>query len=78
MDASPLTAVSKSNTPTLFIHGTNDKMIDCNMVYRLYDAESADRDILVVEGAGHVQSRSKSPDVYYGKIEEFIGSYISD
>ncbi len=75
-DASALTAVAKSKTPTLFIHGDSDAMISVQMAQDLYSAAACQKEILIVEGAGHAQSQDKDPDTYYGAIEEFLGRHF--
>ena len=76
MDASPIDAVKKSETPTLFIHGDLDAMISVDMAYRLYDAARCEKDLLIVEGAGHAQCKDKDPDQFVKKVFEFISSYM--
>ena len=58
-EASTIEQVKKSKTPTLFIHGDQDDFVPTYMVYDLYNACAADKDLLIVEGAKHAQS-------YYG------------
>lgn len=71
-DASALKAVSVSTTPTLFIHGVEDAMIDAGMAEELYEAAACKKELLLVDGAGHAQSQDKEPELYYGTIERFI------
>lgn len=75
-DASPLRAVAASGIPTLFIHGDEDRMIDVNMSYELFEAASCEKELFIVEGAGHAQAQDKAPDVYYGRIREFLERYL--
>lgn len=75
-DASPLRAVAVSAVPTLFIHGDEDRMIDVNMSYELFEAASCEKELFIVEGAGHAQAQDKAPDVYYGRISAFLGRYL--
>ena len=75
MDASALDAVAKSNTPTLFIHGASDAMISVQMSKDLYNAAACDKEILVIDGAGHAQAQDKDPEMYYGTIQEFLQKY---
>lgn len=75
-DASPLRAVSASGIPTLFIHGDEDRMIDVKMSYELFEAASCEKELFIVEGAGHAQAQDKAPDVYYGRISAFLGRYL--
>lgn len=71
-DASALLAVQKSDTPTLFIHGDSDAMISVQMTKELYEAAACEKELLIVEGAGHAQSQDKDPDTYYGTIKTFL------
>ncbi|MCM1266585.1 MAG: lysophospholipase [Bacteroidales bacterium] len=75
-DASPLRAVQNSNVPTLFIHGEEDRMIDAAMSCELYEAASCEKELFIVEGAGHAQTQDKDPEAYYGKIGEFLTRYL--
>lgn len=75
-DASPLRAVKSSGIPTLFIHGDEDRMIDVNMSYELFEAAACEKELFIVEGAGHAQAQDKSPDLYYGRIGEFLDRYL--
>lgn len=75
-DASALEAVKKSRTPTLFIHGREDKMIPVDMCEELYQAASCEKEIMLVEGAGHAQSKDKDPVAYFNKVSEFVNRYI--
>lgn len=75
-DASPLRAVENSRVPTLFIHGDEDRMIDVDMSYALFDAASCEKELFIVEGAGHGQAQDKAPEVYYGRIEDFLSRYL--
>ncbi|MCI9345454.1 MAG: alpha/beta hydrolase [Lachnospiraceae bacterium] len=75
-DASPLRAVAASRIPTLFIHGDEDRMIDVNMSYELFEAAACEKELFIVEGAGHAQAQDKAPDAYYGRISEFLGRYL--
>ena len=72
--ASAIEAVKKSHTPTLFIHGADDRMISADMSRELYQAETCpDKKLLIIDGAGHAQSQDKNPEKYYQTIFEFLG-----
>lgn len=74
-DASAIDAVKKSATPTLFIHGEKDAMIDVSMSKELYESAVCAKELLIVEGAGHAQSQDKAPDEYYGTIARFLADH---
>lgn len=76
-DASALKAVAKSRTPTLFIHGEEDAMISVSMSRQLYEAEAGQKELLIIENAGHAQSQDKDPDTYYGTIRVFLNKTLA-
>lgn len=73
--ASALEGVKESRVPTLFIHGKNDALIDVGMAHELYEAAACEKELLIVEGAGHAQSQDKDPEGYYGAIIQFLGEH---
>lgn len=75
-DASPLAAVQNGRVPTLFIHGEEDRMIDVDMSYELFEAAVCEKELFIVEGAGHAQAQDKDPEVYYRRIEDFLSRYL--
>ena len=77
-DASPLRAVAASTIPTLFIHGDEDRMIDVNMTYELFGAAACEKELFIMEGAGHAQAQDKAPDIYYGRIGAFLERYLQE
>ena len=71
-ETSPLKAVSTSSVPTLFIHGEEDRMIPVSMCRELYDAAACEKEIMIVEGAGHAQADDKDPARYFEEVEKFL------
>lgn len=74
--ASALEQVKKSKTPMLFTHGSNDTYVPTEMVYRLYEAASVEKDILVIDGAAHGAAPDVDPETYYNKVFEFVNKYV--
>ena len=70
--ASPLDAVKRSVTPTLFIHGDADDFIPCSMMKKLFEAAACKKMSLLVKGAGHVQSVVVDPEGYWAKVDSFL------
>lgn len=64
--------VAKAKIPILFMHGDSDTFVPCSMVHELYEACNTEKKLVVIEGAGHVESCYRDPEVYEGAIEEFI------
>ena len=66
------TEVAKAKIPILFIHGDSDTFVPCSMVYELYDACQTEKKLVVIKGAGHVESCYRDADEYEGAIRSFI------
>lgn len=64
--------VAKARIPILFIHGSADSFVPCSMVHELYEACKTEKKLVIVEGAGHVESCYRDSELYEGAIEEFI------
>ncbi len=75
-EASTINQVKKSKTPTLFIHGDQDTYVPTYMVYDLYNACSAPKDLLIVEGAKHAQSYLVNQELCEKTIVEFMSQYV--
>ena len=73
-EASAIEQIKKTNIPIFFIHGSEDNFVNTDMVYSLYDTCPTQKDIYVVEGAGHGQSVYLNPDLYFEKVFSFLDS----
>lgn len=70
-------ALKKSTTPTLFIHGTEDNFVPFEMLDVVYNANpDLEKEKLVVEGANHAYSATYNPELYFGKVFEFVNKYV--
>lgn len=74
--AEPLRAVRSSKTPTLFIHGVSDDFVPASMMAELYQAARCPKDFLWVPKAGHAESFSVDPKLYWDTVDEFLGRYL--
>ncbi|MCR5101528.1 MAG: alpha/beta hydrolase [Butyrivibrio sp.] len=74
--ASPIKAVVKSKTPTLFIHGDEDGFIPPNMCARLFEAAQCEKEYCIILGADHIKGVIVDPSNYWKKIDNFIKSKI--
>lgn len=74
-DASCLTQLQKSRTPTLFIHGTADAVVPHEMLTLNYNACISEKQMLSVEGAGHIRSVSTDETLYWRTVDEFLEKY---
>ncbi|HIV85953.1 MAG TPA: alpha/beta hydrolase [Candidatus Monoglobus merdigallinarum] len=64
--------VKKAKVPMLFIHGSADGFIPVKMCHEIYDSCASKKDIMIVEGAVHVESYYKAREAYEEKIKEFF------
>lgn len=75
-EASALNAVKKSKMPIIFIHGSEDKFVPTKMVYPLYEALNAEKELFIVPKAGHGYAYWVDEQGYKKHVEEFITRFI--
>ena len=74
---SPLNAVIKSHTPTLFIHGEKDDFVPFEMAERVYEACNAkEKEFLPIPDAGHANAVFFHNDMYWNKVDEFTERFM--
>ncbi|MCR5556269.1 MAG: alpha/beta hydrolase [Butyrivibrio sp.] len=71
-EVNPIEAVTRSSTPTLFIHGDDDQLIDPQMCSRLYEAAKCPKQYCMILGAGHIEGVVRDSANYWGKIKTFL------
>lgn len=70
--ASSIEQVKKSKTPTLFIHGENDKFVPFYMLNEIYENAACRKQKLEIPNAGHGESEQTDPETYWNTINNFI------
>lgn len=75
-EASSIEQMKNSKKPMLFIHGDDDKFVPTSMVYQLYDNANIPKELVVVDGAGHAESRFTDEELYYGSVFNFINKFV--
>ncbi len=75
-ETSPLEAVKRSPVPVLLIHGDNDDYVPCEMSLRNFEACTAPKELLVVQGAGHGLAYLVDRDGYVQTLKAFREQYI--
>ena len=75
-DASAIKQVKKTSIPTLFIHGDSDSFVPFEMQEKLYDACSAEKEKVVIEGATHARAAYTNPELYWLSVENFLDKYV--
>ena len=78
-DAAPIEAVTRSHTPTLFIHGDADDFVPFSMMRRLYNACAAkDKALWASPGAVHAEAAMQNPDEYAAHVLPWLKDHLSD
>lgn len=71
---STLEAVARTSLPILLIHGTADRFVPCEMSKRAYDACVSEKQLLLVDGAGHGASFLVNRAACQEAIEAFLSA----
>lgn len=75
-DVSPVEAISRVETPVLFIHGKIDNMVPPYMSRLMYDCKKKNKAIYLVAKARHACSYCKNKDGYQKRVEQFLNTYL--
>jgi fermentation-respiration switch protein FrsA (DUF1100 family) len=75
-EASSLNQVKKSKTPMLFIHGVSDTFVPTNMALELFDACNAEKELYLVQGAGHGMAYDMNRPEYEMIVSDFIELFM--
>lgn len=71
--AAPIRTVRSIRIPTLFVHGTADRLVPFAMGEALYEAcRAPHKKLLAVEGADHVRSYLREPERYEACVSTFL------
>ncbi|MBQ9251401.1 MAG: alpha/beta fold hydrolase [Clostridia bacterium] len=77
-EASALKQIAKTKVPMLFIHGSEDNFVHTDMVYQVYEACPTEKQLFVVEGAGHGNSYNLAPEAYFQTVFGFLSKYVTE
>lgn len=75
-EASAIMQVKKSKIPTFFIHGDADRYVPTGMVYPLFEACAAEKEIYLAPGAAHTAAFSVDPIEYEKRLTGFVRKYM--
>ncbi len=64
--------------PILFIHGTNDDLVPVEMTKRSYESCTSEKEIVLVEGAGHGMSYILEPERVRNAFTNFYEKHLND
>lgn len=75
-DADITELARKMTVPALFIHGTEDKFVPCELGKKLFEAcASPEKQLYLAEGAIHAGSYAADKKTYTDKLTEFVEKY---
>ena len=72
----PIEAISKVHAPILIVAGSKDKHTTLSESRNMYSKAPNPKEILVLEGAKHVDFYQFSPEKYRSKIVDFLAAYL--
>ena len=76
-EASCIKQLAKAKIPILFIHGDKDTFVPFYMLKKVYDSAKCEKQMLIIEGAGHSRSNKVNPNLYWKTINDFLEKYLS-
>lgn len=71
-------SLAHSKLPVLMIHGSDDDFVPCDMTRQGYAACSAEKSLLIVEGADHGVSFLVDPEGYKKAVIAFLKKTVND
>ena len=69
-------ALANSKLPVFMIHGTGDDFVPCSMTKQGYEACTSEKQLLLVEGAGHGVSFLEDKETYTAMLAQFLKKNI--
>ena len=75
-EASSIEQLKKSKTPTIFLHGENDKFVPYEMLDKVYDAAACEKEKVTIPNAPHARNACANPELYWNSILNFINKYL--
>ena len=64
--------LDKITCPGLFIHGSDDRIVPTPLGKRLYEAYGAEKELYIIEGAGHNDTSMIGGKEYYDRIDAWL------
>ena len=72
----PIEAVKSARVPIFFTHGDTDDFVPCKMSIDCHGACTSEKELYIVEGAGHGLCYPVAKDGYLTAIDKFFAPYI--
>jgi len=68
--------LKNAKRPVMMVHGLADDFVPCYMTQEGFDACTGDKELFLVEGAGHGVSFLKAKDEYVKRILDFLSKHL--
>jgi len=75
-DVSPISVVSRTEKPVLFIHGKKDNYVPTEMSKKMYACKKNNKALYLVANAGHTKSCATNRKGYEEKVVRFINKFM--
>ncbi len=76
-DCSTIDAVKTSGIPTMFVHGKNDNFVPTWMSKQNYEACGSEKELLLIDNAGHAACFYENQSLYESKLSDFINKHMN-
>ncbi len=77
-DRSTLKSLANNQLPIIMVHGLADDFVPSDMTQRSYDACGGEKELLLVEGAGHGVSFAKAEQEYGALVTAFFDRILEE
>jgi fermentation-respiration switch protein FrsA (DUF1100 family) len=77
-ECSSETSLARSKTPILFIHGKADTFVPCSMTEKGFRACVSEKELHLIEGAGHGRSYLYEPERLSAALTDFFKRNLSE
>lgn len=73
--ASAIKQLKKNKLPIFFIHGAIDDFVPTHMVFDLYKRANCEKELMIVNNAGHTVSEIVERKIYWRRVTLFLDKY---
>ena len=76
-DVSPINTIRDQEIPILFIHGSKDTFVPCQMSIDMYNVKKGYKRLFIVEGAIHCGAYGKDKEGYENSVATFLKEVLA-
>lgn len=75
-ESAPIEAAKRCKIPVIFFHGLSDTLVPSRMSEEVYEACSSQKEICLIQNAGHGLCYPVDPEGYVSALQEFERKYL--